>query len=102
MTTFNLEEPARELTEALAKAPPLTGMSLDDAGRAAEAAQSAPIPMPDIDEAWVTVPSNFGAVMRFNGTIHDFMRLNALRESESTRAAISLAAATLRRAFGTD
>ena len=26
--------------------------------------------------------------MRFNGTIHDFMRLNALRDSESTRAAI--------------
>jgi acetyl esterase len=40
--------------------------------------------------------------VRFNGTIHDFMRLNALRDSESTRAAISLAVAALRRAFGTD
>lgn len=39
--------------------------------------------------------------VRFNGTIHDFMRLNALRDSESTRAAISLAAEALRRAFGT-
>jgi hypothetical protein len=39
--------------------------------------------------------------VRFNGTIHDFMRLNALRESESTRAAVSLAIATLRRAFDT-
>ena len=38
--------------------------------------------------------------VRFNGTIHDFMRLNALRDSESTRAAISLAVAALRRAFG--
>ena len=37
--------------------------------------------------------------VRFNGTIHDFMRLNALRDSESTRAAISLAIAALRRAF---
>jgi len=40
--------------------------------------------------------------VRFNGTIHDFMRLNALRDSESTRAAISLAVTALRRAFGTD
>ena len=38
----------------------------------------------------------------FNGTIHDFMRLNALRDSESTHAAISLAVAALRRAFGTE
>jgi acetyl esterase len=38
----------------------------------------------------------------FNGTIHDFMRLNALRDSESTRAAISLAVHALRRSFGTD
>jgi len=35
---------------------------------------------------------------RFNGAIHDFMRLNALRDSESTRAAISLAVAALPRA----
>ncbi|HTC70394.1 MAG TPA: alpha/beta hydrolase [Acidothermaceae bacterium] len=40
--------------------------------------------------------------VRFNGTIHDFMRLNALRDSESTRAAISLATAALRRAFGAE
>jgi acetyl esterase len=40
--------------------------------------------------------------VRFNGTIHDFMRLNALRDTESTRAAIDLAVAALRRAFGTD
>jgi acetyl esterase len=40
--------------------------------------------------------------VRFNGTIHDFMRLNALRDSESTRAAISLAVAALRRAFGSE
>ena len=38
--------------------------------------------------------------VRFNGTIHDFMRLNALRDSESTQAAITLAVAALRRAFG--
>jgi acetyl esterase len=39
--------------------------------------------------------------VRFNGTIHDFMRLNALRDTESTRAAIDLAVAALRRAYGT-
>jgi acetyl esterase len=62
MTTFNLERPAKELTDALAKALPLTGVPLADARKAAEAAQSAPIPMPDIDESWVIVPSNFGEV----------------------------------------
>jgi acetyl esterase len=50
------------MTEALSKAPPLTGVPLADARKAVEAAQSAPIPMPDIDESWVTVPSNFGDV----------------------------------------
>ena len=40
--------------------------------------------------------------VHFNDTIHDFMRLNALRDSESTRAAITLAVAALRRPFGTD
>ena len=62
MTTSNLEQSARELTEALAKAPPLTGASLDDAREGAEAAQAGPIQMPDVDEAWVTVPSSFGEV----------------------------------------
>jgi acetyl esterase len=62
MTAFNLEQPAKELTEALSKAPPLSGVPVADARKAVEAAQSAPIPMPAIDESWVTVPSNFGAV----------------------------------------
>lgn len=35
MTTFNLEQPAKELTEALSKAPPLNGVSLADARKAA-------------------------------------------------------------------
>lgn len=37
--------------------------------------------------------------VRFNGTIHDFMRLNPLHDSESTQAAITLASWALRRAF---
>jgi acetyl esterase len=60
MTSFNLEQSARQLTEAIAKGPPLSGVSLADARKAVEAAQSAPIPMPDIDESWVTVSSAFG------------------------------------------
>jgi acetyl esterase/lipase len=42
------------------------------------------------------------ACVRFNGTMHDFMMLNALRDTESTRAAIDLAASVFRRAFGAD
>jgi acetyl esterase len=249
MTSFNLEQSARELIAAIAKGPPLSGVSLAEARKAVEAAQSAPISMPDVDESWVTLSSAFGdfevrivrphgstsllpvilymhggrwilgswithdlltrrlavganavvvfveysrapearypvqieslrkfkdgpygsaeglawfwssylaveesrsdilvsplqatladleglppalvivdendvlrdqgeayadklrdagvptTSVRFNGTIHDFMRLNALRDSESTCAAISLAVAALRRAFGTD
>jgi acetyl esterase/lipase len=62
MTTFNLEKSAKQLTDALSKAPPLAAVPLSDARKAVAAAQSAPIPMPDIDESWVTVPSNFGQV----------------------------------------
>jgi acetyl esterase len=62
MSSYKLERPALELTEALSKAPPLTAVPLSDARKAVEAAQSAPIPMPDVDEKWVTVPSGFGNV----------------------------------------
>ena len=41
------------------------------------------------------------ACVRFDGTMHDFMMLAALRDTETTRAAIDLAASTFRRAFGT-
>lgn len=44
-----------------------------------------------LDEAGVEV-----AVVRFNGTIHDFMMLNALTDTAPTRAAINLAVAKLR------
>src|SRR5712672_1934628 len=41
------------------------------------------------------------ACVRFDGTMHDFMMLAALRDTETTRAAIDLAASTFRRAFAT-
>jgi acetyl esterase len=60
MTSFNLEQPARELTESIAKGPPLSSVSLADARKAVETAQSAPISMPDVDESWVILSSAFG------------------------------------------
>jgi acetyl esterase len=42
------------------------------------------------------------ACVRFTGTMHDFMMLAALRDTETTRAAMNLAASTFRRAFETD
>ena len=62
MTSFHLEQSARELTESLAQAPALSGVPLAQARKAVEAAQSAPIPMPDVDESWATVSSAFGDV----------------------------------------
>src|ERR1700733_15557716 len=60
MPSFNLEQPVRELTESIAKGPPLSSVSLAEARKAVEAAQSAPLPMPDVDESWVTLSSAFG------------------------------------------
>ena len=60
MTSFNLEQSARDLAELIAHGPPLGSVSLTAARQAVEAAQSAPVPMPDVDQSWVTVPSAFG------------------------------------------
>lgn len=60
MPSFNLEQPVRELTESIAKGPPLSSVSLAAARKAVEAAQSAPLPMPDVDESWATLSSAFG------------------------------------------
>jgi acetyl esterase len=59
----------------------------------------------DQGEAYATKLREAGvptASVRFNGTMHDFMMLAVLRDSETTHAALSLAASTFRRAFGTD
>src|SRR5580692_1666711 len=60
MPSFNLEQSARELTESIAKGPPLSGVSLAEARKAVEAAQSAPLSMPEVDESWVILSSAFG------------------------------------------
>jgi acetyl esterase len=60
MTSFNLEQSARELTEAMAQGPSLSGVSLAEIRQASEAAQSGPIPMPEVDASRVTLSSAFG------------------------------------------
>jgi acetyl esterase/lipase len=40
--------------------------------------------------------------VRHDGTVHDFMLLNPLAETDATRAAIAQATAILRAALGTD
>jgi acetyl esterase len=60
VTSFNLEQSARDLTESIAEGPPLGALSLAETRKAVEAAQSAPISMPEVDEAWVTLSSAFG------------------------------------------
>ena len=40
--------------------------------------------------------------VRYDGVVHDFMLLNAMRDAHATRAAIEQAVAFLRRALGTD
>jgi hypothetical protein len=97
MTSFNLEKSAKELTEAIAKAPPLNGVSLEDARKAVEAAQSAPIPMPDVDESWVTVSSAFGGSDRRRRPL-PFLCLGSPRRASDGKAvceALRLAMRTL-------
>jgi acetyl esterase len=60
MTSFNLEQSARDLIETVAKGPPLSSVSLAEARKAVEVAQSAPLSMPNVDESWVTLSSAFG------------------------------------------
>ncbi|MFD3620805.1 alpha/beta hydrolase fold domain-containing protein, partial [Streptomyces sp. NPDC058676] len=40
--------------------------------------------------------------VRYQGIIHDFVMLNALRETHAAQAAIAMAVSTLRTALGTD
>ncbi|WP_435640974.1 alpha/beta hydrolase [Micavibrio aeruginosavorus] len=50
-----------------------------------------------LDEAGVRT-----TVTRYNGTIHDFLLLNALAETPATEGAIAQAASAIKRAFGTN
>src|SRR5262249_43756333 len=62
-------------------------------------------PLRDEGEAYAAKLRSAGVpvtTVRYNGTIHDFMLLNALSETRATRAAIDQATAFLRAGLGTD
>src|SRR5690349_4919471 len=59
--TYNLEKPAAELAAYLSQGPGLSELPLDDVRKAIEGAQAG-VPMPDVDEAWVTVSAEVGDV----------------------------------------
>lgn len=62
MGSYVLESPAQGIVEALSNFPPLYEMSPTDARAVVDNVQAAPIPKPDIDESWVTVPVEVGDV----------------------------------------
>ena len=60
---FNLEKPAAELAASLAQGPALYELPLADVRKAVDGAQADDtIPMPDVEEAWFTVPAEVGDV----------------------------------------
>ena len=58
---YNLEKPAAEMAAYLAQGPGLSELPLDDVRKSIEGAQAG-VPMPDVDEAWITVPAEVGDV----------------------------------------
>src|ERR1700687_4804706 len=60
-TKYNLEKPAAELAAYLSQGPALYELPLPDLRKAVDGAQAG-VPMPDVDEAWLTVPAEVGDV----------------------------------------
>ena len=58
---YNLDKPAAELAAYLSQGPALYELPLADVRNAVDGAQAG-VPMPDVDEAWVTVPAEVGDV----------------------------------------
>src|SRR5260370_36607028 len=58
---YNLEKPAAEMAAYLAQGPGLSELPLDEVRKSIDGAQAG-VPMPDVDEAWVTVPAEVGDV----------------------------------------
>jgi len=58
---YNLEKPAAEVAAYLAQGPGLSELPLDEVRKSIEGAQAG-VPMPDVDEAWITVPAEVGDV----------------------------------------
>ena len=58
---YNLDKPAAELVAYLSQGPALYELPLADVRQAVDGAQAG-APMPDVEEAWVTVPAEVGDV----------------------------------------
>src|SRR5436190_21216595 len=58
---YSLEKAAAAVAAYLSQVPPLYELPLADVRNAVDGAQAG-VPMPDVDEAWVTVPAEVGDV----------------------------------------
>jgi hypothetical protein len=88
-----LERAAQEVADAAAQPPFLFQLPLEKGRAIFHEIQSSDVAKPDAD-----VPVT---AVRCMGTIHDFMLLNALRETNAARAATAQTIDSLRHAFGT-
>ena len=60
---YNLEKAAAAVVAYLSQGPALYELPLGDTRKAIDDAQTGgPVPMPDVEEAWVTVPAEVGDV----------------------------------------
>jgi acetyl esterase/lipase len=62
MTQHRLEREAQQLADATSTPPFFYEMSPEDARRVLDDVQSRPVALPEVDEAWVTVPADVGDV----------------------------------------
>jgi acetyl esterase/lipase len=62
MSTYNLDPPAAQLVEYFSQGPALNQLPVADVREAIDGAQAGPVEMPDVEESWITVPSEFGDV----------------------------------------
>lgn len=62
MSTYNLDPPAAQLVEYFAQGPALNQLPVADVREAIDGAQAGPVEMPDVEESWITVPSEHGDV----------------------------------------
>jgi acetyl esterase/lipase len=62
MTAHTLEPAAQEIADSTSTPPFLYELGPDGARKVLDEIQAAPIPMPDVDETWITVPADVGDV----------------------------------------
>src|SRR3954469_19448894 len=58
---YNLEKPAADMVAYLSQGPPLYELPLGEVRKAVDGAQAG-VPMPDVDDGWITVPAEVGDV----------------------------------------